>query len=185
MDIDLTPKLSEKFGKKYRKVGRYSVSDLYAIQAKWLTPETWLHPEPVDFLGLTRMWNGIIVHEKIQMLYPKECCEVKVEYKYKDIILVGKCDYIPKDSEEIWDFKSSEKVMEKMKPWAQNQIKCYNSMFERRIGKIYQPIIKDDKLILKDCGTTERDDVWFEKQLEALYRFHEKVVLLAKKENLI
>jgi len=179
-DIDLTEKLRAKLGTKYRKVGRYSVSDLYAMDAGWLTPYTWLHPEPVDFVGLTRMLNGIVMHEKIQMLYPKEDCEIKLVYKYKDIELVGKCDYLPKDSMEIWDFKTSEKVMDKMKPWAKNQIKCYCTMFDREIGKIYQPIIKGEKLLLKDCGSVGRDDEWFQKQLEKLYQFHLKVLELNK-----
>lgn len=182
-DIDITPMLQNKLGKKYRKVGRYSVSDLYAIQARWLTPETWLHPEAPDFRGLLNMWNGIIVHEKIQMLYPTECCEIKVEYKYKDIVLVGKCDYLPKDSDELIDFKTSMQVIEKKKPWSIHQIKCYLTMFNRKIGILYQPIVKGEKIILKDVGQTERDDIWFEKQLEALYRFHERVVALQKQEE--
>lgn len=184
-DLDLTELLQNKLGKKYRKVGRYSVSDLYAIQARWLTPETWLHPEPVDFTGLMNMLSGIIIHEKVQMLYPKECCEIKMEFKYKDIVLVGKCDYLPKESEEIIDFKTSKQIIEKKKPWSAHQIKMYCTMFERRKGILYQPIIKNQKLILKDVGQVERDDVWFMKEVEKLYQFHLKVVDLAIKEGLI
>ena len=182
-DLDLTQLLYNKLGKKYRKVGRYSVSDLYAIKAGWLTPEEFLHPKKVDFTGLMNMLSGIIIHEKVQMLYPKECCEVKVEYKYKDIVLVGKCDYLPKESIEIWDFKTSKQIMEKMKPWAKHQIKMYCTMFNRELGKIYQPIIRDQTLILKDCGSVERDDIWFQEELEKLYQFHLKVKQLYEQEN--
>lgn len=182
-DIDITPMLQNKLGKKYRKVGRYSVSDLYAIQARWLTPETWLHPEAPDFKGLMNMLNGIIVHEKVQMLYKKELCEIKVEYKYKDIVLVGKCDYLPENSMEIWDFKTSMQIMEKMKPWAKHQIKMYCTMFEREVGKIYQPQIRGQALVLKDCGTVDRDDEWFMKELEKLYQFHLKVKQIYEQEN--
>ena len=183
-DIDLTTRLNDKLGKKYRKVGRYSVSDLYAIKANWLTPELFLHPEPVDFIGLMRMLSGIIIHEKIQMLYPKECCEIKKVFKYKDIEIVGKCDYLPPDpSDEIWDFKTSDKIMDKMKPWAKDQIKCYCTMFEREWGVIYQPLIKDEHLFLRDLGRVQRDDMWFIKRCEELYRFHERVVALQKQEE--
>lgn len=185
-DIDLTDKLSNKLGKKYRKVGRYSVSDMYAIKAGWLTPELFLHPEPVDFVGLMRMMSGIIMHEKIQMLYSKDDCEIKKIFKYKDIEIVGKCDYLPPmPSDEIWDFKSSEKIMDKMKPWAKDQIKCYCTMFEREWGVIYQPVIKNARFILKDLGRVQRDDLWFTKRCEELYSFHERVVELAKKEGLL
>ena len=186
MDIDLTDKLNDKLGKKYRKIGRYSVSDMYAINAGWLTPETFLHPEPVEFIGLMRMLSGIIGHEKIQMLYKKEDCEIKKVFQYKDIEIVGKCDYLPPDpSDEIWDFKTSDKLMDKMKPWASHQIKVYCTMFEREVGIIYQPQIKNDRFILRDLGRVKRDDLWFIKQCEKLYQFHERVLLLAKKENLI
>lgn len=181
MDIDLTPALNNKLGKKYRTVGRYSISDMYAMGAGWLTPETWLHPEPVDFTGLMRMLSGIISHEKIQMLYPKECCEVKVEYKYKDIVIVGKCDYLPKDSMEIWDFKTSDKIMKTMKPWAKHQIKMYCTLFDREVGVIYQPLVKDEKFLLKDIGRVERDDDWAMREIEKLYQFHLKVLALSKK----
>jgi hypothetical protein len=186
MNIDLTEKLHDKLGKKYRKIGRYSVSDMYAIKAGWLTQEKFLHPDPVDFIGLMRMLSGIIGHEKIQMLYNKNDCEIKKVFKYKDIEVVGKCDYLPPESsDEIWDFKTSEKIMDKMKPWARDQIRCYCTMFEREWGVIYQTVIKDDKFILKDLGRVQRDDLWFIKRCEELYQFHERVVLLAKKENLI
>jgi len=182
-DIDLTEKLRTKLGTKYRKVGRYSVSDLYAMQAGWLTPYTWLHPEPVDFTGLMNMMNGIVMHEKIQMLYSKEDCEIKKVIRYKDIEIVGKCDYLPKESIEIWDFKTSSKVMDKMKPWARHQIKMYCSMFDREVGKIYQPVTRGDRIYLKDCGSVERDDPWYERELERLYQFHLKVKEIYEKEN--
>lgn len=189
VDLDLTPLLMEKLGKKYRKIGRYSVSDLYAMQAGWLTPELYLHPEPVNFIGLMRMLSGIVMHEKIQMLYKKECCEVKVVYDYKDITLVAKCDYLPPEDSpemnEIYDFKTSETIMDKMKPWAKHQIKMYCTLFKREIGRIYQPLIINEKFILKDLGSVERDDEWFEQQCEKLYLFHQRVVALAIKEGII
>ena len=183
-DLDLTPLLMDKLGKKYHKIGRYSVSMLYAIQARWMTPELFLHPDTTDFTGLMRMLSGIVMHEKIQMLYKPEDCEIKKVFKYKDIEIVGKCDYLPPESTEIWDFKTSDKLMDKMKPWAKHQIKMYCTMFERETGVIYQPVIKDEKFLLKDLGRVQRDDMWFDQECEKLYQFHQKVVALARAEGL-
>ncbi len=187
VDIDVTPLLMEKLGKKTRKIGRYNCSDLYAIKAGWLTPEKFLDGEEVDFTGLMRMLSGIVLHEKIQMLLEKDACEVKVEYPYKDIVLVGKADYLPPESDEVWDFKTSEKIMDKAKPWNNFQIKLYCSMFKKEVGRIYQPIIKGEEgersFVLVDKGGVERDDSWFQKELENLYRFHLKVVELKEKRE--
>ncbi len=184
-DIDITDLLHNKLGKKRRKIGRYNCSDLYAIKAGWLTPEKFLMGEEVDFLGLMRMLSGIIIHEKIQMLLEKDACEVKVEYPYQDIVLVGKADYLPpSEPNEVWDFKTSEKIMDKAKPWGLHQVKMYATMFDKEVGVIYQPVIvrdgDDGKIILRDKGRVDRDDLWFEKEMGMLYSFHEKVKKLEK-----
>lgn len=180
VDIDITELLMNKLGKKTRRVGRYNCSDLYAIKAGWLTPEKFLEGETPDFTGLMRMLSGIVLHEKIQMLLDKDACEIKVEYPYKDIVLVGKADYLPPDkSTEVWDFKTSEKIMVKAKPWGLHQIKLYCTMFEKETGRIYQPVIEPgEKFVLKDRGGVTRDDEWFEKEMEFLYGFHQEVLKL-------
>lgn len=183
-DVDITQMLHDKLGKKVRKVGRYNCSDLYAIKAGWLTPEKFLDGEEVDFTGLMRMLSGIITHEKIQMLLEKDACEVKCEYPYKDIVLVGKADYLPPEyADEVWDFKTSEKIMTKAKPWGLAQIRAYCSMFKKDKGRIYQPVISDGKIILRDRGGVERDDKWFQEELENLYKFHLEVVKLKEKKE--
>lgn len=177
-DIDLTNLLFNKLGKKTRKVGRYNCSDLYAIEAGWLTPEKFLDGEPTDFTALMRMLSGIITHEKIQMMLEKDACEVKVEYPYKDIVLVGKADYLPPGIDEVWDFKTSEKIMTKAKPWGLDQVKIYATLFKKKSGVIYQPVIENEKFVLKDRGRVERDDEWFNRKMEMLYGFHQEVVKL-------
>ena len=178
-DVDLTPRLIEKFGTKTHKIGRYSVSGLYAIFAGWTKPEHFFEPQTNDFDGIKRMWAGVINHDFIESLLEKDKCEQKVVYKYRDIEIVGKIDYMP-DDKEIWDFKTSDKVMDQAKPWAKHQIKCYLSMFNREIGKLYQPILSGDKYVLKHLGTVERDDIWFKGECQKLYRFHEKLIEIQK-----
>lgn len=178
-NIDLTHRLIEKFGKKTNKIGRYSVSGIYAIFAGWTKPEDYFREQYNDFEGIKRMWSGVINHDFIESLLEKDKCEIKVVHKYKDIEIVGKIDYMPNDK-EIWDFKTSDKVMDKAKPWAKHQIKMYLSMFNREIGKLYQPVLDGDKYILKFLGEEFRSDEWFEEQCIKLYSFHEKLVEMQK-----
>lgn len=179
MDIDLTPHLIQKFGTKTRKIGRYSVSDIYAILAGWTKPEHFFEPQINDFVGIKRMWAGVINHDFIESLLEKDKCEQKVVYKYKDIEIVGKIDYLPND-EEVWDFKTSDSVANKAKPWALAQVKMYCSMFNRKIGRIYQPVLSNNRYILKHLGVVERSDIWFKNECEKLYQFHEQLVEMQK-----
>lgn len=175
MDIDLTPRLIQKFGTKTRKIGRYSVSDIYAILAGWTKPEHFFEPQFNDFEGIKKMWAGVINHDFIESLLEKEKCEQKIVYKYKDIEIVGKIDYLPND-EEVWDFKTSDGVMEKAKPWALEQVKMYCTMFNRKTGRIYQPILSGNRYVLKHLGSVERSDDWFNDICRKLYCFHEKLI---------
>ena len=176
-DIDLTPKLIEKFGKKYNKIGRYSVSGIYAIFARWTKPEDYFKEGYNDFIGIKRMWAGVINHDFIESLLEKDKCEQKVVYQYRDIEIVGKSDYLPNE-DEVWDFKTSDSVMDKAKPWAEHQIKMYCTMFNRKVGRLYQPVLQGEQYILKHLGSVERDDAWFNEQCAKLYKFHEKLLTM-------
>jgi hypothetical protein len=48
-------------------------------------------------------------------------------------------------------------------------------MFDKSKGIIYQPVQDDNGIYLKHLNTVERDNKWFEKELEKLYQFHLKV----------
>lgn len=191
MNIDLTPLLKERFKPYPRKRGRYNSSELWAITSKnregkpYLTPEQWLNPKQDDAEGLLRMWQGMIIHDHVQKLLPAETNEVKKEVPYKDMILVAKADNLPKDSDEVWEFKTSATEMDKSKPWADYQCRLYTSIFERPKGIIYQPVQSTEGLYLKQIGEVYRDDVWFKKQLDALYLFHLKLETLWEAQNLI
>ena len=179
MDIDITQKLLDRYETKYTKVGRYSVSMLYAIKAGWVKPEDFVVTKKNDWVGILRMWSGVMNHNFIESLLEKDKCEQKVEYPYKDIVVVGKADYLP-DEENVWDFKTSDHTMDKAKPWHNHQLKMYCTMFKRKFGHIYQPVIRDKSVVLKHLGTVQRNDEWFEKELESLYIFHLRVLELVK-----
>jgi hypothetical protein len=175
-DVDLRPNLRAKMATRKRVRGRYNSSEFYAITHGWVTPEQWINPAEKTMKELMVMWNGIAMHGQIEELLDKEFSEIKREITYKGITLVGKVDYLPPHlPDDVWEFKTSEKTMEKMKPWAEHQIKLYCSMFNKKRGHVYQPVKNADGLYLKHLGMVERDDKWFEAEMNKLYGFHLKV----------
>lgn len=191
-NIDLTPFLKDKLKPYPRKKGRYNASELWAIVSKkrdgtpYLTPEQWLSPKQEDIKSLMRMWQGIVVHDHVQKLLTHGVNEAKIETKYKDIILVAKADHLPSvDIDEVWEFKTSEEEMATSKPWANYQCRLYTSIFEKTIGKIFQPVQNEHGLFLKHIGEVKRDDAWFKKQLEKLYAFHQEVEKLREAKTLL
>ena len=177
-DINLTPILEKKMASRPRVRGRYNSSEMWAITHGFLTPEEYFKPKPRAALDLTRMWSGIVIHEQVQQLLgqPKE---KKVEHKVGGITLVAKADYIPLDvDDEVWEFKTSEIEMDKAKTWHIEQTKLYCTLFEKQRGCIYQPVQNNSGLFLKLVGVVERDDMWFNKQIEKLLSFHGRVEML-------
>jgi len=181
MDINLTPKLKSKMNSRPRVRGRYNSSELYFINNGSTTPEQWLKQPERKVKEMLMMWNGIGIHNQLEDLMGKENSEKKQEMVYKGIILVGKADYMPPDKlNEVWEFKTSERKMSYPKPWHEHQVKLYCTMFNKDKGLIYQPLKNDDGIYLKHLGTVERDDKWFEGEMEKLYQFHLKVEELWK-----
>ena len=176
MDIDLTQKLRQKMNSKSRVRGRYNSSELYFINAGLTTPQQWLRPVDKEMKEVLTMWAGIGMHNQLEDLFGKDNCEAKKEVVYKNIVLVGKADYLPPDKQdEVWEFKTSEKAMKDSKAWHDHQVKLYCTMFNKKYGKIYQPVQNKDGVYLKHLKTVDRDDKWFEQELEKLYQFHLKV----------
>jgi hypothetical protein len=162
-----------------RVMGRFNSSELYFINHGLITPEEWLNPKNKSTKEILTMWSGIGMHNQLEDLLGKENCEKKVEFVYKDIVLVGKADYFPPSKKnEVWEFKTSEKKMETSKPWQDHQVKLYCSMFEKKNGLVYQPVKDDNGIYLKHLKTVERDDLWFEKELKKLYTFYLKIKVL-------
>lgn len=172
MDINLTPKLQQKMSSRSRIRGRYNASEMYFIVNGLTTPEEWLNPSEKEVKEMITMWNGIGTHNQIQDLLGDEYCEIKREFVYRDIVLVGKADYLPPKKNEVWEIKTSEKRMKEMKPWHRLQTMLYCTMFEKEVGVIYQPVKNIEGIYLKEIGRVIRDDNWFQEELKKLYLFH-------------
>lgn len=182
-DINLTPILEFKMGSRPRVRGRYNASEMWAIANGYLTPEQYFNPKPRTASDFMKMLSGIIVHEQIQKLLGQEK-EKKVEYKRDGITLVAKADHLPNDEQdEVWEIKTSENEIDKAKPWFKYQTKLYCTMFNKERGVIYQPVFNKDGLFLKDIGVVKRDDDWFEKQIQILLAFNEKVEKIWEKRE--
>lgn len=184
MNIDITQRLKTKMTFGPRTRGRYNSSELYGILNGYLTPEQWMGAQPErEVSELLAMWNGTGMHNQLAKLLGLEFSEHKRVFPYKGLNLVAKADFLPEHKpQEVWEFKTSKKIMDTAKPWHIHQVKLYTSMFDREIGLVYQPVEEENRLILKHLGSVERDDKWFEEQLEKLYEFHLKVEKLWEKK---
>lgn len=174
---DLTPLFQKKFAPYPRKLGRYSVSDVWAILNGYKTPEEFWNQPPPDLEGILRMWKGMIIHAQVQGVLEEARCEVKKEMQHKHLTIVGKADYLPDDIG--WEIKTSEKMFSKSKPWHEWQSKLYCTLFDRPEWAILQPVIKDDRIMLKEVGRVKRDDEWVKARLTELELFHAEVVIIA------
>jgi hypothetical protein len=188
-DIDLTPILMSKMKSYPRKRGRYNSSELYFINSGATTPEQWLNPSEKKPEEVMKMWNGIGVHNQLEDLLGRRFSERKKEVIYRGIVLVGKVDYEPLQlPNEIWEFKSSSRKMSEPKEWHKHQTKLYLTMFGKDIGRVFQPVKNKEGIYLKHLGMVERDDKWFEAEMEKLYQFHLEVEKLweekLKKESI-
>lgn len=175
MDINLTKNLQQKMNARPRVRGRYNSSELFFINNGTTTPELWLTPKVRTVAEILTMWSGIGVHNQLEDLLGKENSEKKKEFNYKGITLVGKADYIPPAKGQVWEFKSSEKLMTTSKPWHDHQVKLYTTMFELPEGLIFQPVQNADGVYLRHLKTMRRDDAWFNQEMEKLYTFHQAV----------
>ena len=168
--FDLTDSLLRNYQGRPKTIGRYSVSDVWAIEKGYLTVEKFLKGEENDFGSCFRMWQGRAKHTQAQELLEGYEMETKKEYPHNEWTLVGKVDAI--NAEHILEIKTAEKVLDKPKAWHEYQGKLYCTMFERDICYIVQPIVKGERVILKTLGEVKRDDEWFNKKLTIIDIFH-------------
>jgi len=197
MNIDLSKPIKNFKKKKPGVPGRYSAGDVYAIIQGWLTPEQFITGNRPPFMDeLTdncNMLNGIYAHEKVQSLLPQYKHESKIVYEYKGITIVGKFD--TDTGEEIWDYKTSRELVDIAKPLAISQLRIYLTIFERPIGRIYEPRERSKKVFfchkwrdkilrvwLEEIGEVKRNDACVFKQLEKVVEFDKQVKLCQIKQ---
>ena len=177
--IDLTPYFIESFKKK-RVIGRYSVSDLWAIIHGYLTPENYLEEESFKVIDIVRMINGTVKHKILEEFLIKDGwqIEVKKEFPYEDIVFVGKVDAI--NDKEILEIKTSDKIIPVGKDWQKLQLKVYLTMFERESGYLVQPVYTSEKIYLKKIDEIKRDDEYVFNVFKKVKEFHNQLLNYGK-----
>lgn len=173
-DIDLTPFLIRKNAGRPRTRGRYNASELYFILNGLTTPEQWLNSPQRSVEEIIRMWNGTAAHNQIQDLIDAPP-ESKKTFTHMGVTLVAKADYLPEDRDEVWEFKSSQKPIKTAKDYHLHQTRLCCTLFERGKGIVFQPVVNERGVFLKNLGEVERDDAWFMRQMDALADFHRRV----------
>ena len=189
--IDLTDKIL-KYGnnRKDRIIGRYSVSDLWGLLTinsytgkPYTSIQEWLDGKKNTFDGCFKMWQGSWKHKQIQDLM-KDCgymIEVKKEYKLNNFMIVGMVDLMNEDT--ILEIKTSDELITTAKRWHIWQVKMYLSIFQRDKGIIFQPVIKPNKLLLKELGVVKRNDSWFDGEIIKIEKLHNQLLDEVKKKN--
>ena len=177
--IDLTPYFIESFKRK-RVVGRYSVTDLWAIIHGYLPPENYLEEESFKVSDIVRMINGTVKHKILEEFLIKDGwqIEIKKEFPYEDIVFVGKVDAI--NDKEILEIKTSDKIIPVGKDWQKLQLKVYLTMFERESGCLVQPVYTNEKIYLKKIDEIKRDDEYVFNVFKKVKEFHNQLLNYGK-----
>lgn len=197
--IELKNELITEFsnGNKKREVGRYSVSQIYAILEGWISPEQYIEGETMDFPQMFNCWYGAGKHKQIEPLLKAKGyeTEIKKEYDLGDFKIVGICDFMKDDM--VGDLKTSLEPIGEAKKWSLFQVKIYCSVFEKATGIIYEPMLVKEQVYnrmgypktqvkdfyLKEIGKVERNDTWFKNKMGELREFHNKMLLLVAKDT--
>ena len=184
MRLDITEDFIAANSHSERKIDRFSVSDVWAILNGYLKPENYFKTEKLPLDKVLMMWNGTIKHYGLNYTLKRLGYEPEVKTEYHPDgnkvgwVLVGKADGVGKN--EILELKTSDEVMDRAKIWHETQVKLYCSLFNKPGGVIYQPIIAEHKVYFKELGRVKQDKKWFEKVLEELNIFHQKLCKLNK-----
>jgi len=171
MKIDLTDYL--KGEPRERKLNRFSCSELFYLLQGWTEIDDYVKGKKFTPTELWRMKLGTLKHQYIEE-HLKELgytTELKKEFKYGDIEIVGMADAFKKDDHGI-EIKTSEKLKQRSSRAHDYQARLYCSIFDVPQFHIMQPVISGNKALLKEIGAVKKNDAWFSKQLDKINEFY-------------
>lgn len=183
--IILNSGLKKLFSEKQRKLGRYSVSDIWAMTNGYLPIDKFFIPEPFSVGSAANMFLGsekhLIAQKLLKEIYPKALIEDKKEIAIDDFVIVGKADFI--DGDKIWEIKTSIEKLYFAKSWHTYQLKWYLWLFDKKYGSIVQPVIEVNgkrimALKLNILNSITRDDDFINRELKKLKKYHEELKIL-------
>jgi hypothetical protein len=174
MDIDLTKYVIGD--KRERKLNRFSCSELYYLLNGYTNIKDYVSGKDLTPQEAWRMKLGTLKHQYLEE-YLKSLgyqTEVKKEFKYGDIELVGIADALNLDYGI--EIKTSDKVKTQSSRSHEYQARLYCSLFDVPVFHIMQPIIDGNKAVLKEIGKVKKNDKWWQEQLERINEFY-KIIL--------
>lgn len=172
-EIDLTSYLRGE--KKQRIKNRFSCSEIYYLINGYTSIKDYLEQPERSVEEYWTMRQGNLKHEWIQNYLKKDYqVELKKEIKIDEIEIVGVADLLCKDyGIEI----KTGKMREKANKSHEHQAKLYCTLFEVPKFYIMQPILtKDNRAVLREIGMVERDDKWFNKQVDKIKEIYKKIL---------
>ncbi len=169
--------------RRENKIGRYSVSGIWAINNNYMSMKKFIDGEDFDFVSCFRMWNGTWKHAQLEDLFKWKGYQVE-QKREKEIVhddakftIVGKADIFDLiETEDVCDFKTSDTLTSEAKPWSMYQVKMYCTLFEKPVGYIVEPRKNANDIWLEVIGKVERNDEWFEYEMCLLKDFHKKLL---------
>lgn len=168
--------------KKERKIGRYNVSDIWAMLNGYLPIEQYTKTDELDNAALVNVFLGTekhtIINKLLNSIYPEGIQEQKIEKDFGDFVIVGRADFIVGD--KIVEIKTSNVVMSTSKTWHDYQLSWYLWLFNKPVGLIVQPLItykqnKPEDICLKIIKKLKVNPVWCEQELKKLKDYHNKL----------
>jgi CRISPR/Cas system-associated exonuclease Cas4 (RecB family) len=171
--IDLTNYLIEP--KKERKLNRFSCSEIYYLINGYTPIKEYIEGKKRKVEEYWDMTLGKIKHQWIQECLKNDYhVELKKEIKIDEIEIVGMADLLTKDyGIEI----KTGKLRDKSTKAHEHQAKLYCTLFEVPKFYIVQPVISNDKAILKEIGIVYRDDKWFANQVSKIKKIYQEILL--------
>lgn len=123
-----------------RVPSRFNASELYGIVNNCLSVDDWKNGKKIDAKGRRNIYRGIRREEEVEELLKlsgrKIETQIKKEYKFDDITIVSKIDFIIDDS-YIAECKSSKPLPTEIKPSAFYQAEAYYRTFNLPVYFIY------------------------------------------------
>jgi len=171
--INLTDALIEQENQnRQRKIGHYRVSDLWAMMNGYLKPEDYLKPQKLGAKSCLLVWQGKNKHQQLEPLLEAIGWETEVskQMEFEDFLISGRADGL--NEKQVLEIKTSAEVLGNSKRWHDYQVRIYCTLFEKPEGIICQPIIRNNKILLKELKTIKRNESWFKTQMELLKEYH-------------
>jgi hypothetical protein len=163
-----------------RKFGRYSVSDIYKIKKKELTPGNFFSLNKLDMKGLKNIWRGIGLEDKltndfrevgIKQERTEDDKQIKIEYKLTDeITLVMKPDFVLDNF--VIETKCPNKIYDKVPPWYEYQCEAQYRMLNKDVYLTLINIYDNEYPLLLPIKYEPKEKKW-EEIKSIITKFHE------------